>query len=97
MDLSEVKVLELDEVALHILRTAQLIEERGHCKGLYRDRGRYCVLGAFGAAGQGSLEASRRLWEALGDIPRWNDAPERTPEEVISTLRRIAFETNGQL
>jgi hypothetical protein len=81
-------------------KAADLIEQRGHAKGaLYDHRGRLCLLGALNMAvsglprhNHGGTRAMRYVEQFIGDqdAVRWNNAPERTPEEVIAVLRRAA-------
>lgn len=78
------------------LEAAAVIEKAGWCQGGLTDlHGRVCLLGAMMLAAD-SLGANRGemalAWveldhEAGGALPRWNDAPSRTQEEVIDLLR----------
>jgi len=85
---------------------ANLIEERGHAKGaLVRVDGSMCALGALNCAATGDpLDHQQRhdvsgfmvAFSSLtkrvgGDIVEWNNAPERTKEEVVSELRSAAL------
>ena len=74
---------------------AKLIRERGHAKGNYESNdGRLCLVGALCYAGIGS--DSSRIYEAIEGVSgvpspaTWNDAPERTPAEVIAALEKAA-------
>lgn len=77
------------------LEAAAVIEKAGWCQGGLTDRrGRVCLLGAMMLAAD-SLGANRGdmalAWveldrEAGEALPRWNDAPSRTKEEVLDLL-----------
>ena len=100
--------VELDEAALLLLKLAELIEKRGHCKHVLfvgdRCTGPVCIWGGFSAIaseigdatappGRWTHRAAERLRAHLGcDEIQWNNAPERTAEEVIEVLRRVALE-----
>lgn len=87
-------------------RAADLIEKYGHIKGqLGNVKIGMCAHGAlFAAAGGGEnfYEVNVALGKHLGlrgigyrgvdyfDIPAWNNAPERTKEEVITAMRETA-------
>lgn len=84
-----------------LFKAAELIEERGLAKAALEDgKGRFCVLGALCYAQYGKsvsvqslLPASTYLRKEIGDVldlADWNNAPERTPTEVIDTLRFAA-------
>ena len=79
---------------------AQLIRARGHAKHSYVGAdGGLCLMGALRIAAFGKVcvctsEFPRGIWGAFG-MPRsslafWNDAPERTPAEVIAALEAAA-------
>lgn len=58
---------------------------------------RFCVEGAIMRAvrllkltGPAAAAPFRKLQEVIGDVPGWNDAPERTHEEVVAALRTAA-------
>lgn len=85
-----------------ILRSAaEVIEVFGWRQGAYGSPGSgFCILGALSVAYSGvtsevwapELSAAKRLIvERLGlaqyGISEWNDAPERTREEVMAVLR----------
>lgn len=103
MDLAEVKRLEEQESIRTILRrAADLIEQRGWCQHRLQDsQGRLCFNGGIMAAiGMTNfvnakpligLPASEFAFERLGGEPAyWNNAPERTKEEVVAKLRELA-------
>lgn len=81
-----------------LLEAADLIEEKGWCQGMYNNRsGAMCMMGAIINAGRRhehryTSRAHLRLIEAVGGVAPvlWNDAPERTQEEVVSALRKAA-------
>ncbi len=95
---------ELDGVAKLLLKGAALIEERGHNKGGYEKEGRLCFRGSLNMAATGNSvwgtplcdEASVKFLRVIEPGPggwlKWNDVPERTADEVISAMRRVAFE-----
>lgn len=74
------------------------LEEKGWCKGNFRDgRGRYCILGALLAEGTPSeaIIVENRLQRFVRGAPRavrplswWNDRDSRTKKQVINLLRR---------
>lgn len=88
-----------------LLTAATRIERMGHCKGRLRgNNGEYCVVGAiFGNPASGAhvsgtrdeLEAHVRFSSHVGgDMVGWNNADERTAEEVITKLRSVALSTD---
>lgn len=94
--------------AQDILRkAADLIATGGWVQGQGEtDDGRHCALAAISAAGTngdelddinwpGIFAAEKRLRDVVEDywIAKWNDAPERTAEEVVATLRKAAEAT----
>ena len=87
---------ELDEASKVLLRAAEYIATRGHCRGaFYGPQGQACVLGAMSmmvGLGQSAYDdATDRLEEALGGqwIADWSDA---TPTaEVLAKLRSVAL------
>ena len=93
----QVKVV--DELGQIMLKAADLLEKDGWCQHhLSNNEGAHCVRGAlmeFGSA-YVVLQAEQRL-KAIGipcddwyGIVSWNNAPERTAEEVINALRAAA-------
>jgi hypothetical protein len=93
----------LDDASKVLLRAAELLEQRGHCKGAAVSDGAYCLSGAisiaaldnkrFGSWGlwHGHDAAMKRVRKALQDPIAWNDAPERTADEVVAKLRAVAL------
>lgn len=92
--------LPADQKAL--FEAADYMEQHGHCKGTYRRRSHpeampaVCALGALRMATDNGADlerAAERLGFFVGnaDIAEWNDAPERTPAEVVSALRGAAL------
>lgn len=88
-----------------LLDAADYMEKHGHCKGSYR-RTRHpesmptvCAFGAILMAtddGDTRSQAAQRLAAFVGatedhGVPDWNDAPERTADEVIAALRGAAM------
>lgn len=96
-------VRELDDAAKILLKAADLIEQRGHCKNAYQSMdGRLCALGAIRVASgfdANSLSCysvvntpAMRVALAVDDsVHFWNDEPERTAAEVVATLRSVAL------
>ena len=85
-----------------MLTAADAIERYGHRKGrLGCVNTGMCIRGAmFYAAGKLfdtaadqalALVAARLGFDNLGQIIDWNNAPERTAEEVIAALRKVAL------
>lgn len=105
MDLSETKNLQtsyapadLDEASRVLLRAADYIETNGFWKGENWEGGGYpaaCAQLAIkycGGADHHKEAAKRRLRAQIGgDIPKWNDAPERTQAEVVQKLISVAL------
>jgi hypothetical protein len=113
MDHSEVKYLpkvdhtpaELDEASKLLLRTADLIEDRGLACTAFDDEGRGCVIvtmcslpGAPMKLVEEALDRVRRYIRTQArsgcyGIPSWSDkaAREGRAAEVISALRAVAF------
>ena len=89
-----------------LLRAADLIIERGHCKFVQQDQlGRLCLHGALSIAAHGkpyefTQEASRAVCQYLRSVGEhiphdacaaaWNNVDERTPEQVVAVLRAAA-------
>ncbi len=81
---------------------AELIRTRGHCKGDYTDAsGALCLVGAIrvvtgcglayeSAASGECIALTLRVAQTIPDVLDFNDAPERTAEEVISALESAA-------
>lgn len=79
-----------------LFKAAQIIERDGHTKGTLEDsQGRVCLFGAVskaesGDAYSGGWEKFKTACNILGMTPNdavdWNNAPERTAEEVIDML-----------
>ncbi len=93
----EIKVV--DEVGKVMLKAADYIEEHGHCKHvLCDDKGAVCIRGALIRVGSFTqlTKAELRLkefgipWNERVGVVDWNNAPERTGEEVIAALRAAA-------
>ena len=86
-----------------LLRAAEIVRERGLCKGPWRAGGPLCAAGAVGEAGsdlglpRAEMEARvLRFARALGgsgvsDVHGWNDAPGRTVGDVAEALERAAY------
>lgn len=92
----------LDPVSVALLEAADYIEEHGHCKNmLHTDGGQVCAIGALCAVADFTIlfSASDRVRSFLNlghelhfnPVVTWNNAPERTKEEVISAFREAAM------
>jgi|SRR5882672_582031 len=109
-----------DDIGKTLLKTADYLEEHGHCKGSFSDlQGRVCLYGALNIVIYGisnrhnmsvgrfnSLKTETVLWyscsEAIveahikltrdieGSVVDWNDAVDRTPDQVIDLVRFAA-------
>jgi hypothetical protein len=91
-------------------RAADVIAERGLCKRDYEGRdGSVCAVGAIRVAVTGRARTGFSLgqfvtyksasdWasDVVGSpVARWNDAQERTADEVIAALREAARRERG--
>lgn len=83
-----------------LLDAADYIDKHGHCKGEAVDKkGRSCLIGALEivrimdeSATKPVMEIRRYLQSTRSyDVIHWNDAPERTPAEVIGAMRECAL------
>jgi hypothetical protein len=86
-----------------LLDAADLIETGGHTKYQYRSGGSYCAIGALAHVNRvdcwglqfniskvkGALELEHHVKSSF--IAEWNDAPERTPAEVMGAMRECAL------
>lgn len=80
-----------------LLAAADVINQRGWCQGELKDKnGAVCAMGAICSVAQWqsreALDAHRLLIAEIGcgTIVGWNDAPERTAEDVILTMKKAA-------
>ncbi len=79
-------------------KAADLLRERGWTQHTFEDsQGRLCVVGALHHASSGAYNAlASETYNAIakclgrGDLPLWNDAPERTQAEVEDKLMEAA-------
>jgi hypothetical protein len=76
---------------------ADLLERQGWCQVYMEDSdGRHCVVGALSAAAAvahsrvAHAGAENAIWARVGMPTAWNDAPERTEQEVLDLLRSVA-------
>ena len=86
-----------------LVRAAEIVRERGLCRGPWRAGGPLCAAGAVGEAGKdhglGRAEMEARVLRfaralggsAAGDVHRWNDALGRSAGEVAEALERAAY------
>jgi hypothetical protein len=81
-----------NEVADVLDGAADIIERDGWCQGALERDGAVCAIGALTMAMRPTV-ARDRAFAALarrlgGDsVARWNDAPERTKQEVLDLFR----------
>lgn len=87
----------LDPVSKSLLDAADYIEKHGHCKHMAKNSdGNACIVGALSITWCLSSCAKVASYLVLCvetpvvSITAWNDAPERTAEEVIAALRGAA-------
>ena len=76
-----------------LVDAADLIEKQGWCQHKYSDQGRSCTMGAMTSMHHFDIVKARENLSAVigtSDITMWNDAPERTAEEVVNALRKAA-------
>jgi hypothetical protein len=79
---------------------AQYLETHGWCQGAMKYKDSVCLFGAIDAVSNCftkddsaiAYEINYRLRKIIGvrPTPHWNDAPERTKQEVIDMLRKAA-------
>lgn len=92
----------LDTASRVLLRAAEMLERDGEWgQGRFEPGvviGRNCMILAVREVDGHSYEgaAERKLLRAFGTtdaiaVFNWNDAPERTKEEVVAKLRAVAF------
>lgn len=80
------------------MRPSKWLAEHGWCQGSLFEGGRGCLLGAVLEATETSVAASKFMLFVERRHPRfaaWNDAPERTKEEVIALLKEVEAEVYG--
>ena len=86
-----------------LVRAAEIVRERGLCRGPWRAGGPLCAAGAVGEAAK-ELGLTRPGMEscllqfagvlggaAVRDVHRWNDTDRRTADEVAEALERAAY------
>src|SRR6266853_1806600 len=85
----------VDEVGECYLKAIGVIETKGWCKGsLMNVSGQVCMAGAIQlttCSWKERDDALRFLHKTLGLVGPWNDAPERTKDEVIAKLKEAAY------
>lgn len=90
-----------------LVRAAEIIRERGWYQGDYYEGyapghnyggGPVCAVGALILTHDGGFDSDApwppgffALGDEVGKVPSWNDAPERTQEEVIDLLERVGW------
>ena len=94
----------MERAAAILNRAAELIEKDGWIQGNWREHGARCAGQAiydalpyrmdFSASDSAWVAMRRQIGKQRGDtmfeIAHWNDAPGRTKDEVIATLKRAA-------
>lgn len=91
----------LSPVSRALLDAADYIEKHGWCQHSLQDpNGRVCIFGAIDLVtadpdvlGNAVVRLSRQV--SYYPITAWNDAPERTKQEVVDTLRAAAMAEVG--
>lgn len=79
-------------------KAADLIRKHGHVKeALGSPKDGFCLLGAMYWAEHESMGETSSIYGAVAPkvgwyIPAWNNAPERTQEEVIALLEDVGYE-----
>lgn len=96
----EVKVV--DEVGQILLKMADYIEKHGWCQGrLENPCGAVCARGALFKVTTNPVyqNVEARLSKCVGgerdpvnNVVNWNNAPERTKEEVVAMMRHAAYQ-----
>ena len=87
----------VDEIGKCYLKAIEVLEQRGWCKGhLSNSKGEVCMAGAIQIATSTNAplrdETLNLMHTTLGTlISKWNDAPERTKDEVTAKLREMAY------
>ena len=87
---------------LECLKDVRRIIEHGWCQGGYHIDNDYCLVGAIQAASKNNLitwgDVTNLVCEKVGHhpgaIPEWNDAPERTKEDVLVLLDELIGEVS---
>lgn len=90
----------MSRVAELLRESADRIRFGGLAKNILQDGDAYCVVGAICAVSASALLCTSAI-EAVADelgldryrtwlIPQWNNAPERTADEVVEVLLRAA-------
>jgi hypothetical protein len=89
-----------------IRRTKEVLLERGWCQNALEDAwGRVCLVGAFDVATSGDVRMGPHRWtedvldaydaiagRCAGPWNCWNNAPERTFEEVVALLDEVLLQ-----
>jgi hypothetical protein len=85
----------LDPILKVLLDAADYMEAHGHCKHAIEDsRGRVCLLGAIIRVGKEHFYAASdrmRNYTKHPALSDWNNARERTQEEVVAAFRAAAI------
>lgn len=100
----EAKMPATEPWRVELLKAAERIAVRGHAKHtLVNSAGANCAIGAIRnyrpykdmfSASNFFVESDLAIWhlsKKVGSIPEWNNAPDRTAEEVIDTMIEVAL------
>ena len=83
----------IDEVGKILLEAADYIERHGWCQNVYQNGlGNACVMGALlqvvrTTSRDGKSLSRLRKYLDVTSLENWNDAPDRTKEQVVEALR----------
>lgn len=104
-EVPEVKKTSLARWQEILLKAAAILETDGWTQSNFKDENGYCILGAMHMATYGyvnrlpmterhdpdMLDGIHKIMANIGTMPfMWNDAHDRTKEQVITKLREVA-------
>ena len=91
--------VELEPWRRVLLDAAQIVR-KGWCQNAIERGGKYCAIGALYVASGNpaisgvlkgpAMRAFGELWDSVGRIDEWNNAPGRTAEEVAAAMEECA-------
>ncbi|HUR18863.1 MAG TPA: hypothetical protein VMZ51_08020 [Acidimicrobiales bacterium] len=91
----------MSDERIEVLRGAlDVLDKQGWSQGFYTNPdGSHCLAGAINTAGMAMssysiLDAKNAL--ALKNIEEWNDAPERTVEDVKQLLKQAIYDLENE-
>ncbi len=95
---------ELNLIGRKLYEAANYMDEHGHAKRILMDiEGRVCLLGAISMAVDGTKDGisdlvsqcenacAKHSGVSIGILVDWNNAPERTKDEVVNLLKETAM------